>query len=93
MNSEALSTIRPQLQRGCRLHWDSVRKQYVLLAPEGVLLLNRTGATIVSLCDGKQTIGEIVEELRGKYKHVEVDEVQDFLTQLIARGWLGVGDE
>ncbi|HLH67521.1 MAG TPA: pyrroloquinoline quinone biosynthesis peptide chaperone PqqD [Candidatus Dormibacteraeota bacterium] len=87
------SENRPQLRRGARLGWDHVRERHVLLAPEGVLLLNGTGAAIVGLCDGKQTITEIVERLRGTYTHVRIDEVEGFLTQLIARGWLEVGDE
>ncbi len=76
-----------------RLDWDPVRQRHVLLGPEGVLLLNRTGAAIVDLCDGRQTTAEIVERLRGTYDHVDVDQVRGFLTRLIARGWLEVGDE
>ncbi|HZV52530.1 MAG TPA: pyrroloquinoline quinone biosynthesis peptide chaperone PqqD [Candidatus Dormibacteraeota bacterium] len=93
MSSEVLPTSRPRPRRGMRLDWDPVRQRHVLLGPEGVLLLNRTGAAIVDLCDGRQTTAEIVERLRGTYDHVDVDQVRGFLTRLIARGWLEVGDE
>jgi pyrroloquinoline quinone biosynthesis protein D len=65
----------------------------VLLAPEGVLVLNQTGATILSLCDGKRTVIEIVEELRGKYDRVEGDEVRNFLSRLVAKRLVELGDE
>ena len=69
-----------------------MREQHVLLAPEGVLVLNQTGATILDLCDGERTVVEIVEELRGKYNHVADDEVRDFLARLVAKRWVELGD-
>ena len=75
------------------MEWDPVRKQHVLLAPEGVLVLNQTGATILGLCDGERTVVEIVEELRGKYNRVDGDEVRDFLARLVAKRLVELGDE
>jgi pyrroloquinoline quinone biosynthesis protein D len=65
----------------------------VVLAPEGVLVLNQTGATILSLCDGERTVVEIVEELRGKYNRVDGDEVRNFLARLVAKRLVELGDE
>ena len=70
-----------------------MREQQVLLAPEGVLVLNQTGATILGLCDGERTVVEIVEELRGKYDSVDGDEVRDFLARLVAKPLVELGDE
>jgi pyrroloquinoline quinone biosynthesis protein D len=70
-----------------------VRQRHVLLAPEGVLLLNHTGATILGLCDGERTVVEIVEELRGQYNRVADDEVRDFLARLVAKRWMELDDE
>jgi pyrroloquinoline quinone biosynthesis protein D len=75
------------------MEWDPARKQQVLLAPEGVLILNQTGATILSLCDGERTVVEIVEELRGKYNRVDGDEVRNFLARLVAKRLVELGDE
>jgi pyrroloquinoline quinone biosynthesis protein D len=86
-------TNRPHLARQARMEWDPARKQQVLLAPEGVLVLNQTGATILSLCDGKRTVVEIVEELRGKYDRVDGDEVRNFLARLVAKRLVELGDE
>ena len=93
MSMAVLSTNRPQLARQVRLQWDPVRKQQVLLAPEGVLALNQTGATILGLCDGERTVAEIVEELRGQYNRVADDEVRDFLARLVGKRWVELGDE
>ena len=93
MSIAVLSTNRPRLARRVRLEWDPVRKQHMLLQPEGVLVLNQTGATILSLCDGERTVVEIVEELRGRYNRVAGDEVRDFLTRLVAKRLVELGDE
>jgi pyrroloquinoline quinone biosynthesis protein D len=93
MSIAVLSTNRPHLARQVRMEWDPVRERQVLLAPEGVLVLNQTGATILGLCDGERTVVEIVEELRGQYNRVAGDEVRDFLARLVAKRWVELGDE
>jgi pyrroloquinoline quinone biosynthesis protein D len=85
MSIAVRSTNRPQLARQARLEWDPVRERQVLLAPEGVLVLNQTGAIILGLCDGERTVGEIVDELRGRYRRVAGDEVGNFLARLASR--------
>lgn len=92
MSTAILATNRPHLARQVRMEWDPVREQQVLLAPEGVLVLNQTGATILSLCDGERTVVEIVEELRGRYSHVADNEVRDFLARLVAKRWAELGN-
>lgn len=93
MSIAVLPTNRPHLARQIRLQWDSVREQQVLLAPEGVLVLNQTGATILGLCDGERTVVEIVEGLRGRYDRVAEDEVRNFLSRLAAKRWVELEDE
>ena len=93
MSIAVSSTNRPHLARQVRMEWDPARKQQVLLAPEGVLVLNQTGATILSLCDGERTVVEIVEGLRGKYNRVDGDEVRNFLARLVAKRLVELGDE
>ncbi len=93
MSMALLATKRPHLARLVRLEWDPVRQRHVLLAPEGVLLLNRTGAAILSLCNGERRVVEIVEELRGQYNHVADNEVRDFLARLVAKRWVELDDE
>lgn len=85
MDITIASTNRPRLSRQTRLDWDNVREQHVLLAPEGVIVLNQTGANILELCDGERTFGEIVAKLHAKYSSVSEEEVRGFLDQLVAR--------
>ncbi len=93
MSIAVSSTNRPHLARQTRMEWDPAREQHVLLAPEGVLVLNQTGATILGLCDGERTVAEIVDELRKKYNSVDGDEVQNFLARLVAKRLVELGDE
>jgi pyrroloquinoline quinone biosynthesis protein D len=93
MSMALLATNRPRLARQARLEWDPVRQRHVLLAPEGVLLLNHTGATILGLCDGERTVVEIVKELRGQYNRVDDNEVRDFLARLVVKQWVELDDE
>ena len=92
MSIAVLSTNRPRLARRVRLEWDPVREQHMLLEPEGVLVLNQTGATILGLCDGERTVVEIVEELRGRYDRVDGDEVRNYLTRLVAKRLVELDD-
>jgi pyrroloquinoline quinone biosynthesis protein D len=93
MSIAVSSTNRPHLAPQARMDWDPARKQHVLLAPEGVLVLNQTGATILGLCDGERTVVEIVEALRGHFVRVDGDEVRDFLTRLVAKRLVELRDE
>lgn len=93
MTITILSTNRPRLARQIRLDWDPVREQHVLLAPEGVIVLNQTGATILGLCDGERTVAGIVDELSVKYDRVADEEVRDFLARLAAKRLVEPGDE
>ena len=93
MSIAVLSTNRPHLARQVRMEWDPVRKQQVLLEPEGVLVLNQTGATILDLCDGERTVAELVGELRVRYNRVADDEVLNFLSRLIAKRLVELGDD
>jgi pyrroloquinoline quinone biosynthesis protein D len=76
---------RPRLAPHVRLTYDRARSRHVLLTPETVTVLNGTGASILSLCDGQRTVGEIAAELRGRYEHVDEAEMLVFLDRLAAR--------
>ena len=81
---------RPRLAPHVRLAFDQARREYVLLTPETVTLLNDTGAAILELCDGERTVDEILTELRDRYDRVADDEVRLFLADLLAKRRLEV---
>jgi pyrroloquinoline quinone biosynthesis protein D len=86
------ATSRPGLAPHVRLRFDRSREQHVLLGPESVVVLNRTGADILGLCDGQRTVAAIVDELNRRYDRAVHDEVQHFLARLVARRWVEISD-
>ena len=58
---------RPVLLRGVRTHWDKVRGNWVLLAPERALTLDAIGVAILAETDGETSFAEIVGRLASKY--------------------------
>jgi len=65
---------RPQLAPGCRL--GEKNNQRELLMPERVLRLNGPSLEIVSRCDGKHTVAQIVADLQKLYSKAEPHKVQ-----------------
>jgi pyrroloquinoline quinone biosynthesis protein E len=85
------SDDRPALARKTRLRRDPLTGEPLLLFPEGVLRLNRSGAAILALCDGRHTVCSIVAALCERFSDA-VGEVQRdtaaFLEDLDGRGLL-----
>jgi pyrroloquinoline quinone biosynthesis protein D len=78
---------KPRLATGVRLRWDGVRKQHVLLFPEGAANLNATAADVLTLCDGEKTLDDIATELSERYGGADVRaDVESLLSSMAARG-------
>lgn len=92
MTTAVSSSSRPSLARHVRLTFDPARDQHVLLGPESVVVLNRTGADILNLCDGRRTVAEIAEQLQARYERVVDSEVREFLDRLVTKRCVEVGD-
>ena len=80
----------PALWRLARIEFDQVRQQRVLLYPEGVVLLNDTGAAILELCDGKRSISEIAAVLGERYHCDVTADVVEYLSQLVEQELVNV---
>jgi pyrroloquinoline quinone biosynthesis protein D len=72
----------PSLWRLARLQFDPVRNQRVLLYPEGVVLLNDTGAAILDLCDGTRSVAEIAGILGAQFNVDVTADVLEYLDSL-----------
>jgi pyrroloquinoline quinone biosynthesis protein D len=83
---------RPRLAPHVRLTFCRTRQRHILLHPETVVVLNGSGADVLELCDGRHTVAEIVAELGARYQTVPDDEVQRFLTRLVARRCVELAD-
>lgn len=83
---------RPLLAPGVRYRWDATREQHQLLFPEGLLVLNESGAAIVRLCDGRTT-DEVICELESQVSNGNpTDDVHPFLARLAKKGLLRDGN-
>ena len=65
--AELSASSIPSLWKLARLEFDPVRNQRVLLYPEGVVLLNDTGAAILDLIDGRRSVAAIAADLKQRY--------------------------
>ena len=83
----------PTLPRGVRLHYDKVRENWVLLAPERAVTLDQIGYAILNEVDGQRSFGQITSALSEKY-NAPVDQITEdssgFLDALRARRFLDV---
>jgi pyrroloquinoline quinone biosynthesis protein D len=80
------SLHRPVLSRHARYRWDELRGEHQLVFPEGMLVLNETGAAIVQCCDGR-TADDLVAELKHRFPDAEpVTDVHAFIGRLVEKG-------
>jgi pyrroloquinoline quinone biosynthesis protein D len=84
----------PKLADKARLRLDKKTNQHVLLYPEKGLVLNRTGAAILQLCTGENSVEQIIERLQREHGEappaVIENEVLTFLDTLVGRGLVRV---
>ena len=81
----------PAIWRLARLNFDPVRKQHVLLYPEGAMLLNDSGAAILELCDGQRSISDIARILDERYHCDVLADVTEYLSELAEKEFIRVG--
>jgi pyrroloquinoline quinone biosynthesis protein D len=82
---------RPRLAAKARVQVDRISGESILLYPEGVLVLNSTGAAIVGLCDGRRSFADLVDELGARYgapADVLAADVAEYLNRLRNHGLL-----
>lgn len=80
------ATRRPLLVSHARYRWDAVRGQHQLVFPEGILILNETGAAIIRLCDGRP-LPELLSALREQFSDGDLrEDVEAFLGRLARKG-------
>ncbi|GLY43252.1 hypothetical protein Amsp01_092750 [Amycolatopsis sp. NBRC 101858] len=90
MDSDDL-TATPRLATKAMLKHDSVRDVELLLLPERVVLLNKSGAAILGLCDGSRTVRQLVERLEHDFEATDLtNDVMAFLQDASGRGWVVV---
>jgi len=57
----------PRLPPHIKLRFDDTRQQWIILAPERVLMPDEIALAILQLCDGVATVGAIADDLAAKF--------------------------
>ncbi|HXW73466.1 MAG TPA: pyrroloquinoline quinone biosynthesis peptide chaperone PqqD [Steroidobacteraceae bacterium] len=87
--SELSDATRPAVRRGLKLQWEEAQNAYVLLYPEGQLVLNQSAAEILKRCDGVRTVAEIVADIEGTYSLSGISpDVTAFVRMALEQRWL-----
>lgn len=72
----------PTLARGVVLRFDETRQRWVLLVPERVLAPDDIAIEVLKLCDGRRSVGTMVDELAAKYTAPRTDILADVIAML-----------
>lgn len=81
----------PRLAAGVRLKFDEVRGQWVVLAPERVIVLDETAVDVLRRCDGQATLSAIIDALAASYdagRDVIALDVGELVAELADKGIL-----
>ncbi|GGO80654.1 pyrroloquinoline quinone biosynthesis peptide chaperone PqqD [Wenjunlia tyrosinilytica] len=80
---------RPALAASILLRHDKRRDADLLVMPERVVVLSGQAASVLRLCDGNRSAGDIVAELERRFPGAPVaDDVTGFLDRVRDEGWL-----
>lgn len=86
------ANCRPTLIDRGRLKFDQIRQISLLLLPERVIELNESGAAILTLCTGENTIADICCRLQNEFDENVSDDVHSFLRKMHDLGIVRVED-
>lgn len=89
MQLEKLISVNNNFQ----LQWEEHQNCFVLLYPEGMVQLSQSAGEIMNLCDGKNTVKNIIILLEEKFNTTGLEkDIIEFLDDAVERNWL-VTDE
>ena len=72
-----------------QLQWEEKQNCYVLLYPEGMVQLNQSAGEILALCDGENSIQNIIDKLCEKFNVEDLTQVVlSFLQEDQNRNWI-----
>ncbi len=94
MNAGALGPAScPALARGVKLRFDEARQQWMLNAPERVLVLDEIAHIILSRFDGAISIDAVCRELALEFaapQDIIQADVMDMLQEMTHRGFIRI---
>jgi len=72
----------PRLPRGTRFRFDATRKNWVILAPERVLMPDEIAVEVLKLVDGARSVDAIADELAQRFGAPRDQIAADVITML-----------
>lgn len=84
---------RPALARGVKMRFDETRSQWLLNAPERVLMLDEIAQTILSRCGGETSIHDLCRQLALDFaapQEIIQADVMELLQDLLHRGFIRI---
>ncbi|MDP3979441.1 MAG: pyrroloquinoline quinone biosynthesis peptide chaperone PqqD [Pseudomonas sp.] len=82
--------IRPPFM----FRWEESQQAHVLLYPEGIVKLNKTGGDILNCCDGHTNVAELIEKLGALYEVADANVISNgvlrFLEVSRGKGWIRI---
>ena len=83
----------PKFPRGVRFRFNKTKEQWVLLAPERLLVPDETAVEVLKLCDGTASVGAIADDLANRFnapRDVITSDVTTMLQDLADKGFITV---
>ena len=79
------------LRTGYRLQWEPRQSAWVLLYPEGMVVLNESAQAVLELCQDPIAIPNLVAHLEHQFPGEPIrDDILEFLRDAYERQWLTV---
>ena len=88
MSALTLQSV-PRVASGFRLQFEPAQECHVLLYPEGMVKLNQAAGEIMTRCDGKRSVAEVVVELEKAFSTAGLEaDVIGFINVAKKQLWL-----
>lgn len=79
----------PAIAPRFRFQWEEVQKCHVILYPEGMVKLSASAGEIMKHCDGRSSVGELIQVLKDQFPGADLDhDVRKFLEAAYDNGWI-----
>lgn len=79
----------PRVSSGFRLQFEPAQECHVLLYPEGMVKLNQAAGEIMTRCDGKRSVAEVVVEVEKAFSTAGLEaDVIGFINVAKEQLWL-----
>jgi pyrroloquinoline quinone biosynthesis protein D len=77
------------LAPGHRLQWEDAQQAWVILYPEGMVILNDSAAETLRRCDGVTPLSAVIEDLERAYAETGLaPDVLELVAAALEEGWL-----